>query len=155
MNTKKPRRLREIVEDEVFTAPEAAEYLGISAQDLSKEIKGGLIPCIRDRLFLKEDLDEYDLRVRGGSPFRNPSPGESSPAKKAVVHKIYRLENDDTGQVTTLEAQNDNGAKLKASRLGKRGESSFTLTTPDGRRYRRSIWKKKDHIGWYPWERVW
>ena len=57
-------KLREIIESEVFTTPEATDYLGMSRQNLSQQTKAGRIPCIRGKLYLKADLDEYNGTVR-------------------------------------------------------------------------------------------
>ena len=54
------------VEAEVFTSTEAADYLGMSRQNLSRQTKAGRIPCIRGKLYLKGDLDEYNAAARGG-----------------------------------------------------------------------------------------
>mgnify|MGYP000988351030 FL=1 len=59
-------KLREIIESEVFTTPEAADYLGMSRQNLSQQTKAGRIPCIRGKLYLRADLDEYNATARGG-----------------------------------------------------------------------------------------
>ena len=59
-------KFRERVEAEVFTSSEAAAYLGVSRQNLSQRTKAGRIPCIRGKLYLKADLDEYNATVRGG-----------------------------------------------------------------------------------------
>ena len=61
-------KLREIVEAEVFTSLEAAAYLGTSRQNLSQQIKAGRLPCIRGRLYLRGDLDEYNATVRSEQP---------------------------------------------------------------------------------------
>ena len=55
---------RERVEAEVFTSSEAAAYLGVSRQNLSQQTKAGRIPCIRGKLYLKADLEEYNATVR-------------------------------------------------------------------------------------------
>jgi len=57
---------RERVEAEVFTTPEAADYLGMSRQNISQQTKAGRIPCIRGKLYIKDDLDKYNATVRGG-----------------------------------------------------------------------------------------
>ena len=54
------------VEAEVFTSSEAAAYLGVSRQNLSQQTKAGRIPCIRGKLYLKADLDDYNATARGG-----------------------------------------------------------------------------------------
>lgn len=59
-------KLREMVETEVFTSTEAADYLGMSRQNLSRQTKAGRIPCVRGKLYLKVDLDEYNATARGG-----------------------------------------------------------------------------------------
>ena len=61
-------RFRERVEAEVFTSTEAADYLGMSRQNLSRQTKAGRIPCVRGRLYLKADLDEYNATARGARP---------------------------------------------------------------------------------------
>ena len=61
-------QLREMVETEVFTSTEAADYLGMSRQNLSRQTKAGRIPCVRGRLYLKADLDEYNATARGARP---------------------------------------------------------------------------------------
>jgi len=61
-------KLREIIESEVFTTPEAADYLGMSRQNLSQQTKAGRIPCIRGKLYIKADLDEYNATARGARP---------------------------------------------------------------------------------------
>lgn len=61
-------RFRERVETEVFTSTEAADYLGMSRQNLSRQTKAGRIPCVRGRLYLKADLDEYNATARGARP---------------------------------------------------------------------------------------
>lgn len=60
----KTSKLREVVEAEVFTPSEAAAYLGVSRQNLSQQTKAGRIPCVRGKLYLKADLDEYNATVR-------------------------------------------------------------------------------------------
>ena len=60
----KPDKLREIVAVEVLTPSEAAAYLGVSRQNLSQQTKAGRIPCIRGKLYLRADLDEYNETVR-------------------------------------------------------------------------------------------
>ena len=62
----KADKFRERVEAEVFTSSEAADYLGMSRQNLSQQTKAGRIPCIRGKLYLRGDLDEYNATVRGG-----------------------------------------------------------------------------------------
>ena len=59
-------KFRERVEAEVFTSTEAADYLGMSRQNLSRQTKAGRIPCVRGKLYLKADLDEYNATARGG-----------------------------------------------------------------------------------------
>lgn len=66
MTKKRTDEFRERVEAEVFTSSEAADYLGMSRQNLSRQTKAGRIPCIRGKLYLKADLDEYNATVRGG-----------------------------------------------------------------------------------------
>ena len=61
-------KFRERVEAEVFTSSEAAKYLGVSRQNLSQRTKAGRIPCIRGKLYLKADLDEYNVTVRSEQP---------------------------------------------------------------------------------------
>ena len=61
-------KLREIVEAEVFVSTEAADYLGMSRQNLSRQTKAGRIPCIRGKLYLRADLDEYNATARGARP---------------------------------------------------------------------------------------
>ena len=56
------------VEAEVFTSTEAADYLGMSRQNLSRQTKAGRIPCIRGKLYIKADLDEYNATARGARP---------------------------------------------------------------------------------------
>ena len=63
---KRTDEFREKVEAEVFTSTEAADYLGMSRQNLSRRTKAGRIPCVRGKLYLKADLDEYNATVRGG-----------------------------------------------------------------------------------------
>ena len=64
----KADKFREVVESEVFTSSEAAAYLGVSRQNLSQQTKTGRIPCIRGKLYLKADLDEYNVTVRSEQP---------------------------------------------------------------------------------------
>ena len=64
----KTDKFRERVEAEVFTSTEAADYLGMSRQNLSRQTKAGRIPCVRGRLYLKADLDEYNATARGARP---------------------------------------------------------------------------------------
>ena len=64
----KADKFREVVESEVFTSSEAAAYLGVSPQNLSQQTKTGRIPCIRGKLYLKADLDEYNATVRSEQP---------------------------------------------------------------------------------------
>ena len=64
----KADKFRERVEAEVFTSSEAAVYLGTSRQNLSQQTKAGRIPCIRGKLYLKADLDEYNVTVRSEQP---------------------------------------------------------------------------------------
>ena len=59
---------RERVEAEVFVSTEAADYLGMSRQNLSQQTKAGRIPCIRGKLYLRADLDEYNATARGARP---------------------------------------------------------------------------------------
>ena len=59
-------KFRERVEAEVFVSTEAADYLGMSRQNLSQQTKAGRIPCIRGKLYLRADLDEYNATARGG-----------------------------------------------------------------------------------------
>ena len=66
MTKKRTDEFRERVEAEVFTSTEAADYLGMSRQNLSRQTKAGRIPCIRGKLYLKSDLDGYNATVRGG-----------------------------------------------------------------------------------------
>ena len=61
---KQTDEFRERVEAEVFVSTEAADYLGMSRQNLSQQTKAGRIPCIRGKLYLKADLDEYNGTVR-------------------------------------------------------------------------------------------
>lgn len=61
---KQTDEFRERVETEVFVSTEAADYLGMSRQNLSQQTKAGRIPCIRGKLYLKADLDEYNGTVR-------------------------------------------------------------------------------------------
>lgn len=61
---KRTDEFREKVEAEVFTSTEAADYLGMSRQNLSRRTKAGRIPCVRGKLYLKADLDEYNGTVR-------------------------------------------------------------------------------------------
>lgn len=49
---KQTDEFRERVETEVFVSTEAADYLGMSRQNLSQQTKAGRIPCIRGKLFL-------------------------------------------------------------------------------------------------------
>ena len=56
------------VEAEVFTSTEAADYLGMIRQNLSRQTKAGRIPCIRGKLYIKADLDEYNATARGARP---------------------------------------------------------------------------------------
>ena len=63
---KQTEEFRERVEAEVFVSTEAADYLGMSRQNLSQQTKAGRIPCIRGKLYLKADLDEYNATARGG-----------------------------------------------------------------------------------------
>ena len=56
------------VEAEVFTSTEAADYLGMSRQNLSRQTKAGRIPCIRGKLYLKGELDNYNATVRSEQP---------------------------------------------------------------------------------------
>mgnify|MGYP000494500139 CR=1 FL=1 len=63
---KQTEEFRERVEAEVFVSTEAADYLGMSRQNLSRQTKAGRIPCIRGKLYLKADLDEYNATARGG-----------------------------------------------------------------------------------------
>ena len=64
----KADKFRGRVEAEVFTSSEAAAYLGTSRQNLSQQTKAGRIPCIRGKLYLKADLDEYNVTVRSEQP---------------------------------------------------------------------------------------
>lgn len=63
---KQTEEFRERVEAEVFVSTEAADYLGMSRQNLSRQTKARRIPCIRGKLYLKADLDEYNATARGG-----------------------------------------------------------------------------------------
>ena len=63
---KQTEEFRERVETEVFVSTEAADYLGMSRQNLSQQTKAGRIPCIRGKLYLRADLDEYNATARGG-----------------------------------------------------------------------------------------
>jgi hypothetical protein len=62
--------LRTIVETEVLTIPEAAEYLGMTRQNISQQAKLGRIPVIRGKLILRADLDEYNATVKKRGPRR-------------------------------------------------------------------------------------
>lgn len=64
MTKKRTDEFRERVEAEVFTSTEAADYLGVSRQNLSQQTKAGRIPCVRGKLYLKADLDDYNATVR-------------------------------------------------------------------------------------------
>lgn len=64
----KTDKFRERVEAEVFTSSEAAAYLGVSRQNLSQQTKAGRIPCVRGKLYLRVDLDEYNATARGARP---------------------------------------------------------------------------------------
>ena len=55
--------LRRILETEVLTGAEAAEYLGMTRQNIHIQVKQGRLPCVRGKFFLKADLDEYDSKV--------------------------------------------------------------------------------------------
>ena len=46
----KADKLREIVEAEVFVSTEAADYLGMSRQNLSRQTKAGRIPSLKPSL---------------------------------------------------------------------------------------------------------
>jgi hypothetical protein len=70
--------LRRIVETDVFTIPEAAEYLGMTRQGVFKQVRSGRIPIIREKLILRADLDQYDATVSKGSPRK----GGKEPAGK-------------------------------------------------------------------------
>ena len=61
-------KFRERVEAEVFTSSEAAKYLGVSRQNLSQRTKAGRIPCIRGKLYLKGELDNYNATIRSEQP---------------------------------------------------------------------------------------
>ena len=65
---KQTDEFRERVETEVFVSTEAADYLGMSRQNLSQQTKAGRIPCIRGKLYIKADLDEYNATARGARP---------------------------------------------------------------------------------------
>ena len=65
---KQTDEFRERVEAEVFVSTEAADYLGMSRQNLSQQTKAGRIPCIRGKLYIKADLDEYNATARGARP---------------------------------------------------------------------------------------
>ena len=54
---KQTDEFRERMEAEVFVSTEAADYLGMSRQNLSQQTKTGRIPCIRGKLYLKGELD--------------------------------------------------------------------------------------------------
>jgi hypothetical protein len=73
--------LRTIVETEVLTAPEAAEYLGMTRQNISKQVGLGHIPCIRGKLFLRGDLDEYNATVKKRGPRRGGVKHETASQK--------------------------------------------------------------------------
>lgn len=51
------------VAENVFTFPEAAEYLHMTRQGISKAVKEGQLRAIRGKLILKPDLDRYDATV--------------------------------------------------------------------------------------------
>jgi hypothetical protein len=70
--------LRQIVEEEVFTIPEAAEYLGMTRQNVHKQAILGKIPCVRGKLFLRADLDEYDAGVRKSYPRKGSVKNEAT-----------------------------------------------------------------------------
>jgi len=57
--------LRKIVEEEVFTISEAAGYLNLTRQLVSRQAILGKIPTIRGKLILKEDLDKYAKTFKG------------------------------------------------------------------------------------------
>ena len=65
---KQTDEFRERVETEVFVSTKAADYLGMSRQNLSRQTKAGRIPCIRGKLYLRADLDEYNATARGARP---------------------------------------------------------------------------------------
>lgn len=60
--------LRQWVTENVLTAPEAGEYLGITRSGVWKAVRSGTLPCIREKLFLKSDLDQYASTVKTGRP---------------------------------------------------------------------------------------
>jgi hypothetical protein len=59
---------RELVETEVLTVPEAADYLGMTRQGVWFQIKAGRITAIRKKLILRADLDDYDAKAHKGPP---------------------------------------------------------------------------------------
>ena len=46
------------IAENVFTAPQAAEYLGITRSALHQAVSYGRVEIIKDRFFWKADLDE-------------------------------------------------------------------------------------------------
>ena len=52
--------LRKWVSENVMATIEAAEYLGVSRQAIHLAVKRGALVTVKEGLFLKSDLDEYD-----------------------------------------------------------------------------------------------
>ncbi len=56
------------VEENVLTASEAAEYLGMTRSGIWRAVDVGKLSCIREKLFLKDELDYYQANVKTGRP---------------------------------------------------------------------------------------
>lgn len=65
---KNDSELKAFIAEEVFTGPEAQEYLGITKQGFDKQVKLGRIVPIKGRLFWRADLDLYRSSVKVGRP---------------------------------------------------------------------------------------
>lgn len=59
-----------IASEDIFTAPSAAEYLGITRSAIWHAVKNGKLRCTaRDKLFTRIELDEYRETTKLGRPF--------------------------------------------------------------------------------------
>lgn len=62
--------LWKIASEDIFSAPAAAEYLGVTRSAVWHAVKHGKLRCTeRDKLFTKIELDEYRHNTKLGRPF--------------------------------------------------------------------------------------
>ncbi|MDR3280958.1 MAG: helix-turn-helix domain-containing protein [Synergistaceae bacterium] len=60
--------MRQWVIENILTSGEAAEYLCVSRQAIHNAIKRGSLVPVKDGVFLKSDLDEYDKNAEKMRP---------------------------------------------------------------------------------------